>query len=134
MLMVGVFGPKYPCEEVFIKHIGNNQYNVQYVSDDWIFCFDFSFVVFFFLLDCTREGRIHVDCEMGRSTHPGFSLAHRSRLGEERHVKNANERASNNTNTTKFSSYLYAYMLENFSFYIFSFALWWNSLSLSLIE
>ncbi|CAF2157131.1 unnamed protein product [Rotaria magnacalcarata] len=30
MLMVGVFGPKYPCEEVFIKHIGNNQYNVQY--------------------------------------------------------------------------------------------------------
>jgi filamin len=32
MLMVGVFGPKYPCEEVFIKHIGNNQYNVQYVS------------------------------------------------------------------------------------------------------
>lgn len=31
MLMVGVFGPKYPCEEVFIKHIGNNQYNVQYV-------------------------------------------------------------------------------------------------------
>lgn len=33
MLMVGVFGPKYPCEEVFIKHIGNNQYNVQYVRD-----------------------------------------------------------------------------------------------------
>lgn len=32
MLMVGVFGPKYPCEEVFIKHIGSNQYNVQYVS------------------------------------------------------------------------------------------------------
>jgi filamin len=32
MLMVGVFGPKYPCEEVFIKHIGNNQYNVQYVK------------------------------------------------------------------------------------------------------
>ncbi len=32
MLMVGVFGPNYPCEEVFIKHIGNNQYNVQYVS------------------------------------------------------------------------------------------------------
>lgn len=34
MLMVGVFGPKYPCEEVFIKHIGNNLYNVQYVSVD----------------------------------------------------------------------------------------------------
>lgn len=32
MLMVGVFGPKYPCEEVFIKHLGSNQYNVQYVS------------------------------------------------------------------------------------------------------
>ncbi|CAF0875720.1 unnamed protein product [Rotaria sordida] len=30
MLMVGVFGPKCPCEEVFIKHVGNNQYNVQY--------------------------------------------------------------------------------------------------------
>lgn len=32
MLMVGVFGPKHPCEEVFIKHVGNNQYNVQYVN------------------------------------------------------------------------------------------------------
>ncbi|CAF3689932.1 unnamed protein product, partial [Rotaria sp. Silwood1] len=30
-LMVDVFGPKYPCEEVFIKHMGNNQYNVQYI-------------------------------------------------------------------------------------------------------
>ncbi|CAF0854304.1 unnamed protein product [Didymodactylos carnosus] len=30
MLMVGVYGPKYPCEEVFIKHMGNNQYNVSY--------------------------------------------------------------------------------------------------------
>ena len=33
MLMVSVFGPKYPCEEVFIKHVGNNQYNVQYVRN-----------------------------------------------------------------------------------------------------
>ena len=32
MLMVGVFGPKNPCEEVFIKHVGSNLYNVQYVS------------------------------------------------------------------------------------------------------
>ena len=32
MLMVGVFGPSYPCEEVFIKHVGNHQYNVQYVN------------------------------------------------------------------------------------------------------
>lgn len=39
MLMVGVFGPKYPCEEVFIKHIGNNQYNVQYVRIDSFFIF-----------------------------------------------------------------------------------------------
>ncbi|CAF4240776.1 unnamed protein product [Rotaria sp. Silwood2] len=30
MLKVGVFGAKSPCEEVFIKHIGNNLYNVQY--------------------------------------------------------------------------------------------------------
>ena len=39
MLMVGVFGPKYPCEEVFIKHIGNNLYNVQYVCAN--FCLTF---------------------------------------------------------------------------------------------
>ncbi|CAF3608533.1 unnamed protein product, partial [Rotaria sp. Silwood2] len=30
MLKVSVFGAKSPCEEVFIKHIGNNLYNVQY--------------------------------------------------------------------------------------------------------
>lgn len=31
MLMVGVLGPNLPCEEVRIKHIGRNQYNVSYV-------------------------------------------------------------------------------------------------------
>jgi hypothetical protein len=56
MLMVGVFGPKYPCEEVFIKHIGNNQYNVQYVS---FYYFDLkintNLLFIFFFLDCTRK-------------------------------------------------------------------------------
>jgi hypothetical protein len=60
MLMVGVFGPKYPCEEVFIKHIGNNQYNVQYVSislGEY-----FHWINSHLFLDCSREGWIYVDC------------------------------------------------------------------------
>uniref|UniRef100_A0A8D0GGW0 Filamin B n=1 Tax=Sphenodon punctatus TaxID=8508 RepID=A0A8D0GGW0_SPHPU len=31
MLLVGVHGPTTPCEEVSVKHLGNNQYNVTYV-------------------------------------------------------------------------------------------------------
>jgi filamin len=34
MLMVGVYGPKTPCEEVVIKHVGNNQYQVTYCVRD----------------------------------------------------------------------------------------------------
>ncbi|XP_033888589.2 filamin-C isoform X4 [Acipenser ruthenus] len=30
MLMVGVHGPKTPCEEVYVKHMGNRMYNVTY--------------------------------------------------------------------------------------------------------
>uniref|UniRef100_A0A672U5G6 Filamin C n=1 Tax=Strigops habroptila TaxID=2489341 RepID=A0A672U5G6_STRHB len=30
MLMVGVHGPKTPCEEVYVKHMGNRIYNVTY--------------------------------------------------------------------------------------------------------
>eukprot|EP00062_Callorhinchus_milii_P024157 gi/632983767/ref/XP_007908811.1/ PREDICTED: filamin-C [Callorhinchus milii] len=30
MLMVGVHGPKTPCEEVYVKHMGNRVYNVTY--------------------------------------------------------------------------------------------------------
>ncbi|XP_072922819.1 filamin-C isoform X2 [Hemitrygon akajei] len=30
MLMVGVHGPKAPCEEVYVKHVGNRIYNVTY--------------------------------------------------------------------------------------------------------
>ncbi|XP_047194519.1 filamin-C isoform X3 [Hippoglossus stenolepis] len=30
MLMVGVHGPKTPCEEVYVKHMGNRTYNVTY--------------------------------------------------------------------------------------------------------
>ncbi|XP_078533930.1 filamin-C isoform X3 [Lissotriton helveticus] len=30
MLMVGVHGPKTPCEEVYVKHMGNRLYNVTY--------------------------------------------------------------------------------------------------------
>ncbi|XP_063219242.1 filamin-A [Bacillus rossius redtenbacheri] len=31
ILYVGVYGPKSPCEEVFIKHMGRNNYQVNYV-------------------------------------------------------------------------------------------------------
>ncbi|XP_037316973.2 filamin-C isoform X1 [Pungitius pungitius] len=30
MLLVGVHGPKTPCEEVYVKHMGNRMYNVTY--------------------------------------------------------------------------------------------------------
>ncbi|XP_036141494.1 filamin-A isoform X3 [Monomorium pharaonis] len=31
ILFVGVYGPKGPCEEVFVKHAGRNNYNVSYL-------------------------------------------------------------------------------------------------------
>jgi len=31
MLLVGVYGPKYPCDEVFVKHQGGGQYSVSYI-------------------------------------------------------------------------------------------------------
>ncbi|CAB3375901.1 Hypothetical predicted protein [Cloeon dipterum] len=31
ILYVGVYGPKGPCEEVYIKHLGRNNYQVNYV-------------------------------------------------------------------------------------------------------
>jgi filamin len=34
MLMVGVYGPKAPCDEILIKHIGNHQYKVTYCVKD----------------------------------------------------------------------------------------------------
>jgi len=34
ILMVGVYGPKNPCEEVVVKHIGNHQYQVTYCIRD----------------------------------------------------------------------------------------------------
>ncbi|CAM4851624.1 unnamed protein product, partial [Rotaria magnacalcarata] len=34
MLMVGVLGPKSPCTDVLVKHIGNNLYNVQYTVQE----------------------------------------------------------------------------------------------------
>lgn len=30
MLLVGVDGPKVPCEEILVKHLGNRVYNVSY--------------------------------------------------------------------------------------------------------
>lgn len=30
MLLIGVDGPKVPCEEILVKHIGNRLYNVSY--------------------------------------------------------------------------------------------------------
>uniref|UniRef100_A0A3Q3WU36 Calponin-homology (CH) domain-containing protein n=1 Tax=Mola mola TaxID=94237 RepID=A0A3Q3WU36_MOLML len=34
MLMVGVHGPQAPCEEVYVKHMGNKLYNVTYSVKD----------------------------------------------------------------------------------------------------
>ena len=34
MLMVGVMGPTTPCEEIYVKHIGRQQYNVRYIVKD----------------------------------------------------------------------------------------------------
>uniref|UniRef100_A0A3Q2GF54 Filamin C, gamma a (actin binding protein 280) n=1 Tax=Cyprinodon variegatus TaxID=28743 RepID=A0A3Q2GF54_CYPVA len=34
MLMVGVHGPQAPCEEVYVKHMGNKMYNVTYTVKD----------------------------------------------------------------------------------------------------
>uniref|UniRef100_A0A3Q2Y808 Filamin C, gamma a (actin binding protein 280) n=1 Tax=Hippocampus comes TaxID=109280 RepID=A0A3Q2Y808_HIPCM len=34
MLMVGVHGPHAPCEEVYVKHVGNKLYNVTYTVKD----------------------------------------------------------------------------------------------------
>ncbi|KAM6960914.1 filamin-C-like [Aplochiton taeniatus] len=34
MLMVGIHGPKSPCEEVYVKHMGNKLYNVTYTVKD----------------------------------------------------------------------------------------------------
>lgn len=34
ILYVGVYGPKAPCEEVYIKHIGHNNYQIGYVVRD----------------------------------------------------------------------------------------------------
>lgn len=31
ILFVGIYGPKGPCDEVFIKHTGRNQYQVNYL-------------------------------------------------------------------------------------------------------
>lgn len=30
MLLVGVDGPKVPCEEILVKHLGSRLYNVSY--------------------------------------------------------------------------------------------------------
>uniref|UniRef100_A0A674CK10 Filamin C n=1 Tax=Salmo trutta TaxID=8032 RepID=A0A674CK10_SALTR len=34
MLLVGVHGPRTPCEEVYVKHMGNRLYNVTYAVKD----------------------------------------------------------------------------------------------------
>lgn len=31
MLLVGVQGPRSPCEEIVVKHLGNQLYNVGYL-------------------------------------------------------------------------------------------------------
>ena len=34
VLMVGISGPKSPCEEVLVKHLGDKNYNVTYTVLD----------------------------------------------------------------------------------------------------
>ena len=34
LLFVAVYGPKGPCEEVFVKHLGHNSYQVNYAVRD----------------------------------------------------------------------------------------------------
>jgi hypothetical protein len=105
MLMVGVFGPKYPCEEVFIKHIGSNQYNVQYVSD---YLLIYSIKNLLFRL---YEKKVNI-CWLLNGAINIFQVL----LGILKLFKN--KIISNNTNKSS-PFYLYAYMLENF--FLFSF-------------
>ena len=34
LLFVAVYGPKGPCDEVFMKHLGHNNYQVNYAARD----------------------------------------------------------------------------------------------------
>jgi filamin len=34
LLFVAVYGPKGPCDEVFMKHLGHNNYQVNYAVRD----------------------------------------------------------------------------------------------------
>ncbi len=34
LLFVAVYGPKGPCDEVFLKHMGMNNYQVNYAARD----------------------------------------------------------------------------------------------------
>lgn len=110
MLMVGVFGPKYPCEEVFIKHVGSNQYNVQYVRT-------LSF------------GLLHMNSSLSLFSRPyekkvnicwllnGAINIFQVLLGISKSFKEQNVFNEQINLLKKFSLiffYLYAYMLENF--------------------
>ncbi len=71
MLMVGVFGPKYPCEEVFIKHIGNNQYNVQYVRHGTFQFIILRIIVFLFFQTVREKGEYMLVVKWGDQHIPG---------------------------------------------------------------
>lgn len=34
MLLVGVHGPRTPCEEILVKHVGSRLYSVSYLLKD----------------------------------------------------------------------------------------------------
>lgn len=34
ILLVGIHGPRTPCEEVYVKHLGNKNYNVTYTVQE----------------------------------------------------------------------------------------------------
>jgi hypothetical protein len=116
MLMVGVFGPKYPCEEVFIKHVGNNQYNVQYVNFIWYFESNIDLLLF-----RRYEKKVNI-CWLLNGAINIFQV----HLGMLKLFKYQSNEITSNKNNKSSPFYLYAYMLENFFLYIFF------SLSLSL--
>lgn len=53
ILYVGVYGPKAPCEEVYIKHIGHNNYQVNFEEQHlWVLYIMFHCCIDFFSRLC----------------------------------------------------------------------------------
>lgn len=53
MLLVGVHGPRTPCEEILVKHVGSRLYSVSYLLKDKG---EYTLVVKWGWLGCTGAG------------------------------------------------------------------------------